>query len=271
MHKNIDEKVLPSTRLDLLKDVLRYRFFDLVYASLYVAIFSLPALFWILFVNTSTLAEFDNIYSPLVVYSVLALLIGFIGPGFGGAFHFFKKLVFSEGANVHKDFFNGVRMHYKFTFKSFLFIGVLYGLVKFSRVLLSFSPISSSTAALIILVVMYIAFFFALVAVLFAIAQTILYEGRFLLLFLNGFKFIIGDFLKAGPVSLLFIIPFLIYEFVPSIIAEWIIIAAAAIFYFGFTVLCFTLYAHSVFDRTINLRQYPPLIRKGLHKERENN
>ena len=125
MKYNYEEKPLPSTRVELLKDIIRYRFFDLVYTSLYITIFFLPALFWILFVNFTPLAEFDNIYSPLLVYVVLALLIGISGHGFGGAFHFLKKLVFSEGANVHKDFFAGVKAHYKFTFIGFLFIGLL--------------------------------------------------------------------------------------------------------------------------------------------------
>jgi len=257
---------LPTTRFALFKDILRYRFFDLVFTSLYIICFFLPALFWIVFVNFSFLNTFDNIYNPLVVYSVLAVLIGLVGPGFAGAFYFIKKLVYSEGANVHKDFFVGVKDNYKMFFWGFFLLGLAYGIIHFAEAIFYLDQSINKEVRIVLLVVMYVAFVLFIIATLFMSAQAVIYEGRYLQLITNGMKFVVGDFLRALLFGLIIIVPFLLYEFVPLVIVEWTLVGVSALFYFGFGTLVFTLYAHTLFDQTINKENFPQLIRKGLGK-----
>lgn len=259
---------LPATRPALFKDIIRYRFGDIVFTSLYTLLFFLPALMWLIFVNFSFLGTFDNIYNPLLVYSVLALLLALGGTGFGGAFYFFKKLVYSEGANVHRDFFSGVRENYKTFFLAFLIVGLLYGALHFGEVIFHLDESIPRVVGTIFKGVMYVGLFFTILATLFAAAQSVLYVDKYSHALLNGFKFTFGTILKSFGIGLLLLLPFFLYEFVPSVYVEYIVIGVYGLFYFGLGVLSFTLFAHSVFDQTINKNQYPELVNKGLAKEK---
>lgn len=258
---------LPRTRMALLKDILHYRFFDVVYASLYMLLFFLPAVMWLVFVNYSPLSIFDNIYNPLIVYGVLAILIALGGPGVGGAFYFFKKLVYSEGSNIHRDFFTGLKENYRFYFLAFLVIGASYGILHFGSVVFYLDQNISQTVSTILIGVMYGGLLLIINATLFASAEQVIYINTYSRALLNGFKFVIGDFFRSFGLLLLTLIPFFIYEFVSSFIMEWVSIGVYGLFYFGFSVLLFTLYTHSVFDKTINKKYYADLIRKGLSDE----
>ena len=75
-------------------------------------------------------------------------------------------------------------------------------------------------------------------------------------------------------INLIYLIPFLLFDLIQLSgnidlinIIEIIAIAISGLFYFGFNKFLFLEYSISIFDETINKKQYPEIIKKGLHKE----
>ena len=190
------------------------------------------------------------------------------GLGIVGALYYCKRLAWGEGSNVGSDFFYGIGKNVKFAIIGFLIIFLSYSLLKIGSLLLTYS-IDNQFVVMPIIGVMYVAFLLIFMIISFTLTQGIIYQGSFLMLFKNGVRFTFGMFGWNLLIFLLVLLPFLTYEFIPFPIAQYISIAVALLFYFGFSLFVFTIYSHSIFDLTIN-DDYPEIYRKGLEREEKN-
>lgn len=262
------EQPLPTTRLELLKDTLKYRLFEIILVSIYMFIFILPLIIWFIFIGYSKFNE-PNLYNSLLQYGVAIPLIMIFGLGASGAFYLFKKICFQEGESINHDFFLGIKNNYKTFLLIYFFLGLFYMLLHVGLMIVSSSSINEYVKG-ILDGLLYVAFFFILFVSFFMQTQTIIYSASFLQLFTNSLKFTFGMILKNIVIFITILLPFFVFEFVPFNIAQWISLGVEGIFYFGFSNFVFSLYSNYVFDLTLN-KNYPENIRKGLAKENEEN
>ena len=267
--KESKDTPLARTRPELLKMCLKTRFFDFPLLSLFTFIFLIPLLAWIIFSNyvlVEQVNETNFLFMSLLIYLPYIPFGMIFGLGVAGALNYSKRLAFQEGANVISDFFHGTVKNLGMNMLVFFLIFFFYSLLKIGSVLVVNSL--ESIPATIIIGVLYAGFFVILAILFFVLTQTVLYKGSFFQFFVNGIRFLLGMFGWNILIFLLVLLPFLTYEFIPFSIAQYISIAVALLFYFGFSIFVFTLYSHALFDLTIN-DEYPEIYRKGLAKEKE--
>ena len=261
---------LPSSRPGLLKDTLRYRFFDIVAVSMLTAVFGIPAVMWLIFASYSDLfGGLDNIYVLAVVYGTLIPLIMIFGLGVSGALYFAKRLAFGEGANARIHFFEGIEKNWKPFLLVFFIVGLAYFLLRVGTgILANIDGISELLLGFSVGMI-YAFFFLLLYASYFVETQIMLYHASASQLLGNAAKFVFAGGIKGLGVFALVTLPLFLYEFVPSSLAQWIIILVCGLFYFGFSFFGFTLYSHSIFDQAINIKSYPEIYHKGLAGQKE--
>lgn len=260
---------LATTRRELLKYSLKTRFLDFPLLSIFVFLFLIPLLVWIIFSNYMLVPQIneDNFFFMASLIYLPYIPLGMVfGLGICGALNYTKRLSFQEGANVINDFFHGLFKNLGINLLTFFLISFFYALLKLGGVLLVHT-LPSLTASILI-GVSYAGFIIILMILFFVLTQNVLYKGSFFQFFLNGIRFLIGMFGWNILIFLVVLFPFLVYEFVPFSVAQYIAIAVSLLFYFGFSIFVFTLYSHSIFDLTIN-QDYPKIYRKGLAKEKD--
>lgn len=271
-HFKNKETPLPRNRIDLIKDTIKYRFFELMLLSVYTILFMVPSLIRLIF--SSYLfdgSDVHTIYEIALINFVNVLFITFWGLGFAGLFYCLKRISFQEGEDINKDFFIGIKKNYKMFLLVFFIIGIFYAFLEVSVYMLgTFNLTTLAIGAL--QGILYALFFILLIPLFFVLIQSVLYIGTFRNFLLNGIKFLVWKILSNIGIFLLILIPFFIFEFVPSINGieyfQYAILIFEGLFYFAFSFLCFILYSNSLFDLTIN-KNYPEMIRKGLAKEKD--
>jgi hypothetical protein len=265
-----EDRVLPATRWLLLKDTLHYRFWDLMAVSLLTLLFILPLIAWLLFATFNGLADPSKFYNVLLTYAIAIPLIMLFGLGMAGAFYFSKKLAWGVGAVLPSDFFEGIRKNAKMFLLVYFFIGLLYLLLKLDLEAVNLSTSLPDWGKGAIIGVSYGLFLIFLSLLFFVQTQTVTYEGSFFQLLGNANRFLFGAIFPDLGIFAAFYAPFLVFEFLPNLYGTLIPLGFSGIFYFGFSVFFLTLYSHSLFDKTINPKFYPDIIRKGLAKNHEN-
>lgn len=259
---------LPATRIAQLADSLRYRFFDYVFVSLYTFIFSAPCIFWLVYAYYTFFVGVEiNIYSYLITYGVLIPFIVVLGLGIGGGLYFFKKTFFGEGSDVHKDFFIGIKKNGKEFSLIFFILGLLYFGLHIGSALIDYSTSMNSYVKMICIGGLYALFIIFFAIFMMIQGQCLFYRASISQLVHNSIRFFIGDFLRAIGLTLLVLLPFLLFEFIPYMIAQGIVILICLLFYFAFADSACVLYFMHLFDRVINKTHYPEIYRKGLIKD----
>lgn len=255
---------LARNRFELFKEILKYRWLDLVLCSLCLGLFLIPNYLFNIFVQDTFLSE-SNIYNYVFVYFVKIIFFMIFGLGVSGAMYFFKRLTFGEGASVRRDFFYGIRQNYKPFLAIYFFLGLFYALLKINFALMVNTYTEGSDFPIVLMGIYYVIYAIIVIISLFMQTQAILYKATFKQLFVNAVKFLIGKFLKNILIFIVAFLPFMIIEFVQNDIVLTITIIAMIFGYLSFSLLLINLYTNSIYDETIN-KMYKELIRRGLQK-----
>ena len=261
-----EDRLLPDTRLELLKDTLRYRFLDVVLLSILTGLFFLPLILWIVVATSLGLLDSSNIASVLLTYGIAILGFMIAGFGLGGTFYVCKKMAWGEGGVLGTEFLEGAVKNMGTSLALFGFLGILYFAIKAESAWMSLDETLPHAAKICFSGLSYGLFLLCLCSSLFHLAQSTIYEDRFLSLCWNSIKFLVGKVLTNIPVFLLVLFPFFLMEFLPYLLATILSFFFLFLFWFGFSAFVFTLYAHSLFDKVINQNQFPEIVRKGLRK-----
>ena len=264
----------PENRFELLGDRLKTRFFDFMLVSLLMAIFLVPYIFWIVFINNSPFfipTQENYLFVALVAYAPYILCSMIFGLGVVGALYYSKRLAFGEGANASKDFFYGIGKNIGPGLLGFFLIGLFYFLFSYGKVIILYNDQINDLLKGVLIGLMYVGFILLTIIIAFYLAQSILYKGSVFQLFMNAIKFTFGMIGWNLLMALMMLVPFIIIEVVSYLPAnlfliEYFALAVCILFYFEFEVFTFFIYAHSVFDMTLN-HEYPEIYRKGLAKK----
>lgn len=268
------EMPLPTNRFELLGDVLRYRLFEIMLLSIYMFLFLLPSLLWLIF-SGYLFANVENhtIYEVILVNGVNIIFLMIFGIGCSGAFYFLKRVSFQEGESINSDFFIGIKKNRKMFLFIYFLIGLSYFLLEVAVAYINYEPNMNNILKGALEGILYAGFIIFMMIYFFMQTQTILYNATISQLFFNSIKFTFGMFLKNLGIFAILLLPFFLFEFVPSIngidIFQFAVIGVEAVFYFGFSFLVFSLYSNHVFDLSIN-KNYPENIRKGLANNDKN-
>lgn len=257
---------LAQTRPILFKEILRYRFFDLITCSLCVALFIIPNIIFNIFIESSFLNEFYLI-NYIVVYSLKIICFIIFGLGVSGGLYFMKRLTFGEGASVRTDFFLGIRKNFKMFSLIYFFIGLFYALVKINNAILSITFSDNMFIMTIFNGINYTFLMLIIIISIFMQTQTILYKATFFQLLKNSIKFLVGNIFKNIGIFLLTMFPFIIIEFIQNSLISYVCICFYGLIYFAIALLIINLYSNSVFDKSINKDYFPEMIRKGLNND----
>lgn len=254
---------LPRNRFQQFKNILTHHLWEVMLASVYTFIFSAPALAWVIFTSYVKMFQENYLANILFVYAPLMLLLIPFGLGCGGGLYFFKKLLFGEGADLNVDYFAGIRRNWRMFSAIFLFIGFLYLALHVELGAIIATSWNEGIKAMM-MGFAYTFFFLLLFVSFFMESQTILFEGGFSRLFLSGCRFMFATLYQGIGIYLLMLVPFLLFEFVPFTVADWVALLLCSFFWLGLAELLLMQWSNHVFDCSVNRKQYPQNYRKGL-------
>jgi len=272
---------LPTTRKEVFFDLFSHSIGKLFKLSGLCAIFALPAIIWIAYMSDAIysvakeLATLSGIQYAIALNKGYALtntlyfglipLLMIWGLGFAGAFRVIKKMVWGEGVLLSADFFLGIKDNYKQFLTWFFIIGVSLFIMVFnynySQSNYDMSFLEQAGIAVSIAQLVLVGLFS-----MFYLPQAVLYTLGFGAILKNSLLFLIKTFFKSIGVFALSIGIFAFLLLLPYNLAK---IAAIAIFLVigsVYTVIVWTLYTHSVFDKYINQEHHVEIYQKGLWK-----
>lgn len=201
------------------------------------------------------------------VFTGLLSIVGFypLMLGLSGAFYFMRKTVWSQGATIKGDFFKGVKGGLAASIAPAIFAMLIY---LFFQTSLWFVPVLLKD--LVWQIVMYVVVGLVVIlmfsVIMYDLAQNAIYKVSFFQRLKNSFIFALVKYPRNALTAIITFVPF-----VPMIMWRVLGLVIAftlmAVYCFALCVLGQTLYCHSVFDKYINEKNYPDLVKKGLAKE----
>ena len=264
---------LPRTRWGVFRDAFRHKFTTLVAANGLFLLFAIPLIAVLFFGNVygsaylsnameeggSRFQEFYNAYH--IMFLALIPAVAVAGIGGGGLMYTLRDLAWRECAFVARTFFTGIRKSIKQTSAGFALLGAfIYAL---------FTLISYATAwgsaglAVICVAAVFALFIFS--AYVFYLPQAVLYDCGTLTILRNCVILALSRLPSACGIFLLLFATNILLGFV-GMVGQFICILYDLVFGVALGGLAATLYAHSVFDKTLN-KPFPEIIGKGLYKE----
>ncbi len=271
---------LPRNRRQLFK-YLFLRWDAVMSISLLVALFSLPLVAIVLatsVVKANIMLQMSQATTPeqYAIY-VLRLLrtqsvcgalsvLGFypLCVGLNGAFRYYKKTVWSQGANIKDDFWLGV----KDGLKQSILPSILFALAYLFFVSIRWFVdvyVTDVTLQVIAYVIVTAIITFVFSVGMFDIAQNQIYRCGVM----NRLKNAVIIALLRFPRNLLFsvvaFLPFVSTLFFPEVASLSVVFVVYAVYYWGTVSLVWTLHSHALFDKYINAQSYPQLVNKGLN------
>ena len=263
--KNREDR-LPNNRFQQVLEIIRERYFDIITLSILVFCFTLPLISWIIYVNFTQI-EITNLAMFVFVYAPFIPGIMIFGLGMAGAFYFAHRIIHILGASPGHDLITGIRKHYRAFLLIYLLIGILYFLCELNQFWILANPEFSNEIEGVFLALNWFIFFVFIIFTAYIQTHIIIYQASLKLLIINSLRFTFGR-LGFNVLMIAFcFLPFIVYEFIPVTLVQWIALGIAGLFYFAFSTIAFTAYSYELYDKFINQKQFIDIYRKGLKHE----
>lgn len=273
---------LPRNRRQLFK-YLFLRWDAVMSVSLLVALFALPLVGIVLAASVikanitlqmsqATTTEQYAIYvlRLLRAQSVCGALsvLGFypLCLGFNGAFRYYKKTVWSQGANIKDDFWSGVKDGLTESILPSIMLALVYLFFVSIRFFVDAYVTDTALQAVIYLFVAAIIVLVYSVGMI-DIAQNQIYRCGVTSRLKNAVIIALLRFPRNLLFTVLAFLPFALTLFLPEVASLSIVFVVYAVYYWGTVALLWTLHSHFLFDKYINAESYPQLVDKGLNKK----
>lgn len=256
---------LPSTRREQFKEILRYRFLDIILVSLTISLFLIPNILFNIFLLDNDIFSSEYLINVVIIYLLKIPLFIIFGYGISGGMYFIKRLTFGLGASVRKDFFVGIRQNYKQFTIIYAFLGLIYFFIKVNSSILNYYN-KDSIFNIVLIGIFYVFYILVIIVSFFMQTQAVLYNASLKQLLSNSIKFTIAKILPNLGIFLLIMFPFIIIELLSNYIILYISLCFYGLFYFGISLLILNMYTNNIYDKTIN-QNYKEMIRKGLKND----
>lgn len=269
------DAMLPARRREQFGYLFKNNYLRLFYLNLIVFIFFLPVIIFYgmtsiyIYHLTSGIdnSQYITELLPISVFQyagiTLLLPIGFIG--LSGTNFIIRKMAFDEVVDIKTDFKKGI----KYSYKQYMFIGFLLGLVLFAvSYAIQYLSLSEMHPLLFILLLtlVIIIFVILLIAIMYMANLSTLYVMSNVMIVKSGLILAIKELFKNLGVFLLSIVPVFIWLMFSHIFIKLTTILILLVYGFIFIQLCFNLLSLYSFDKYINIKSYPDFYRKGLRK-----
>ena len=269
------DAMLPARRREQFGYLFKNNYLRLFYLNLIVFIFFLPVIIFYgmtsiyIYHLTSGIdnSQYITELLPISVFQyagiTLLLPIGFIG--LSGTNFIIRKMAFDEVVDIKTDFKKGI----KYSYKQYMFIGFLLGLVLFAvSYAIQYLSLSEMHPLLFILLLtlVIIIFVILLIAIMYMANLSTLYVMSNAMIVKSGLILAIKELFKNLGVFLLSIVPVFIWLMFSHIFIKLTTILILLVYGFIFIQLCFNLLSLYSFDKYINIKSYPDFYRKGLRK-----
>ncbi|MCM1289650.1 MAG: hypothetical protein NC132_03990 [Corallococcus sp.] len=244
--------------------------------SLLVTLFALPL---IAILSVSAVAEASLLkdvtdgaeyLSKMLQMRVFAGLLSVVGfypfmLGLSGAFYFIRRTVWSQGATIKSDFFKGVKGGLAASIAPAAFATLTY---LFFEASLIFVPVFLKNIAwqIVMYVVVALVVILMFSVIMYDLAQNAIYKVSFFHRLKNSFIFALVKYPRNALAAIITFLPF-VPMIMWRILGMTVAFTVMAVYCFALCVLGQTLFCHSVFDKYINEKEYPDLVKKGLAKE----
>lgn len=269
------DAMLPARRREQFGYLFKNNYLRLFYLNLIVFIFFLPVIIFYgmtsiyIYHLTSGIdnSQYITELLPISVFQyagiILLLPIGFIG--LSGTNFIIRKMAFDEVVDIKTDFKKGI----KYSYKQYMFIGFLLGLVLFAvSYAIQYLSLSEMHPLLFILLLtlVIIIFVILLIAIMYMANLSTLYVMSNAMIVKSGLILAIKELFKNLGAFLLSIVPVFIWLMFSHIFIKLTTILILLVYGFIFIQLCFNLLSLYSFDKYINIKSYPDFYRKGLRK-----
>lgn len=276
-NEDFSTEKLPATRAKQFFNAYKTSIGKLTNVNLLTALFALPLIIWD-FLASAYVNDFMNnldvktqfsylLKMSLLQYATEIPLIMLMFVGLAGAYYVIRKICWKAPVRLIKDFNAGIKNGYK----QFLPLGAIAGVTNFAiNYFVNFNllTISDKTEFVNIAALVGIALLALIgtVALVFAIEQSSLYNLTFGKLLKNSFILTFKRLFSGTGVTLLSLLPILVFKFMPWIFVQITGACVTAVFSISFAITMQTVFCHGVFDVFINKQQYPDFVGLGLSK-----
>lgn len=271
-NKDFTTANLPSTRRKQFFYIFKRNYLKLFYYNLLIALCFLPALVYYimardyisnLFYNKDITTIKANLLSISLIRDLptgILIMLGFlILPGFT---YIIRRLMWDEVVIFKTDFKKGLKNSYK----QFLFIGFLTGLMLFVFGYGLSTLLCSGLTLLVQIMIIVMLILFAIlciISMMYMMNLASLYNLTNLQLITYAFKLTLKDLLKNLGIFLITFVPVFIWLAFTKIF-NLTTIFILFIYGYIYIMLAFGELTMYSFDKYINVKQYPDFVRKGL-------
>lgn len=266
---------LPKNRAGQFCYVFKKHFGKIFRINLLCGLFALPYLIWDYLLNgyvarvmkgLTVQEQFEQLLRmSLLQFGTEIPMIMLMFVGFAGTFYVIRKLCWGAPIRLINDFGKGIKQCYK----QFLLLGFLTGVVNFAfnyLVNLNLLTVSREVEFVYIfaLSLTVLATLILFVALVYAMAQSSLYNLSFFRLVKNSFILTFKRLFRSLGVCLLSVLPLLVFRFFPWAFMQIIGGCIVLVIGIGYAVTMQTVLCLSAFDVFINKKSYPKFVNLGL-------
>lgn len=266
---------LPSNRKELFFDVLKNHYNVLVSLGLIAIAFLIPFLIVsVLGDNYSaniyasfnageiTIEEYKSIYnvSSLIFSLIQCLTLSIFSIGMAGIMKVFKRLLFMEPLFFKEDFVLGIKDSWKTYLLTYFIFGLFYAFSRFMNLVNASEFIKALPVGVLVV--------FVLPIFLLMNTNTTIYKNSFGKRIRVSTLLHVKNFFSNMLASLILLIPLLVL-FINNLVIKYLIICAIVIFLFPIYILGYFDFSLSIYDKFINIHNYPEIYRKGLINKTE--
>ncbi len=275
---NGQEKDLPLTRkkqiLSIIKDNYGYLFVYQIISFLFV----LPAIIFFMIMMSQRNVELinaaeENKLTVLLSYNfttflIMIPLLAFAGIGFVSMLSFIRNQAVDKVGRGYRDFFKGMKENLVVGIVGFAIIG----LMQFIMIMTITYYGNSNLPFFLVSVLIFmsaVAFIISFIFVFYLITLHMNYKQTTKDLIKNSAVFTFKKFFSSLGIVLLALIPWLLIFFSHGPYTIWLIVM---LMFFGlcYSTLILNAFSLYMFDKNINLTQFPDNYRRGLRKELTN-
>ena len=265
------ESNLPSNRKEVFCDCFKLRFGLLFKLGLLLLVFAIPLLISMFMMDNAVYSLYENsesindagalILQTINIFNLINIpLLVILSLCLAGIFRIIRQLVWGEPIFFASDFIEGIKLNGK----AFAVIFLLVGIVNY---FCSFAFYSTFGNVILSVLPLAIALMFLFPVGLLMLSLQNTYNISVKSSFVNSLLLFIKEFPKIILCSLIMSIPFVLL-FVSSLV-RYLIIILVLIFIAPLLIMGLYLFACYLFDKHINVKNYPDYVDKGIVRRHE--
>jgi len=276
--KNFNVSLLPSTRKEQFKDLMKNEWKTILGIGFILFLFAIPyiGLFVFRFVASEfymsalinggvedSVIAFNFVIFRLIFDAANIISYCIIGVGLAGASRVFFNLIYGEGILFKDDYISGIKKNYK----TYIIAAIIYSIFKtLFRLVSGLLSLTNTTGYSILYGVLIIVTYVFIVPVIFMMVNlNTLYKIKISNNFKTSSSYVLTSFIPIGLFTILLF--FVLYlPLIAQLFIIILIICIITIFVVPIYLLVWKLYLAYLFDRNINETQYPDFYKKGLSK-----